>query len=217
MANLIILEDCLDAITKVWIEGYRGNPSWSSSYRGPALQTGLARICETSIRGHDSGCGGSAWVITDSLSSYLRYQSQFDVMCQDVEGRVNSDQQAFGHSEFLSNLVFRVEGEGSTARFSGNVYEAPQISSRMRLYDWTSNSTVLTGIGESVPLVNTHIYRMTLHTKMSGFNDPMEIVNDFAFENAAITISTDQPLLCCSANDGPDQTQVPSPPVLNKA
>lgn len=82
-----------------------------------------------------------------------------------------------------------------TPRIPNNVYHAPGIMSRMRLYDWTGGSTVLTEIGPSAPLIDSHIYRMTIHTRMSGFHDPTEIVNDLTFSDARITIA-DQPILC---------------------
>jgi hypothetical protein len=153
-------------------------------------------LCETAVQGHTSGCGGRAWVTTSgSIATALSYLAKFDVYCQGEEADANQDLQVYGHSEFVVNLIFRVEGAGGSARFSGNVYQAPNIGSQMCLYDWTTNSTILTVTGPSVPLVDAHIYRMTFHTKMSGFHDPDEIVNIFALENITVVIS-DQPVLC---------------------
>lgn len=73
MAKLMILEDCIDALTKVWIESWRGTPTWSSHYRGPALQTGITRVCETNVTAHASGCGGVAWVITEFSNNDLAF------------------------------------------------------------------------------------------------------------------------------------------------
>jgi len=155
----------------------------------------MKRLCETYITEHVSGCGGAAWVISEFNDQNLYYHAQFDVACRPQDDIGDTELQAYGHSEFVAQVIFRVEGKGSTVHFGGNVYETPTIRSRMRLYDWTDGSTVLTKIGPPVPLIDNHIYRMTIHTRMSGYHDPTEIVNVLAFNDAQATIS-DQPILC---------------------
>ena len=179
------------------------------------MDTGLSRICETEIQQHDSGCVGGAWVKAVKHDQALAYLAQFDVSCGHTDVVVYPDVQAFGYSEFLVNVIFRVEGKGATARFSGNVYQAPQIlNADMCLYDWTDSAALLTEMGQTAPLIDSHIYRMTVHVKMRGFNDPDEIVIQLAFENVEIEIM-DQPIICCPMAACLDEvTKSPQPPKL---
>jgi hypothetical protein len=217
MANIIVLDDCIEALTKVWFEKYRGNPTWSSHYRGPSLNTGISHICETLVQNHDSGCNGSAWVRTDTFDQAFSYHAQFDVSCGHTDVVEYRDLQPYGYSEYLANVIFRVEGGDAKARFSGHLYSAYQvISTGMCLYDWTSGSTLLNEMGHTVSLIDSHIYRMTVHTKMRGFNDPDEIVIQLGFENTKIAI-LDQPILCCPMVACPDEIQrSPIAPKLEK-
>jgi hypothetical protein len=225
-AKIIVLDDWVEAITKVWIDNYRGAPCWSSRYRGPALGGVNDAICETRIDSHNSRCGGFSRIVTrnmeDGDSHSIEYLSKYDVSCP--SGEIDPDLKAYGHSEYVANLLFRVEGIDCDLFFSGNVYEyfseSTRIRTRMRFDDLT-NEEVLISIGRfessdrNINLKDSHLYRLKICTRMHGYHDPTEIVYKFRFNRVELTIS-DKSMICWPTDICQILSDLSEPPIPPK-